>query len=397
MPRGVAAVAETREEAESQVLADAPNMRVLRSREIDLTGLPPLPTGPIPQHWVVVVEHPNPDEEAKLPQHEDPETHCERELRLLYLKLAVDPDLLVTGEIEKFACPACGDPIRLEMPPAGERRARLGAACSSCRAPLKRSSESDPWAVVAQAPRSARPCVFCHAKADSYEHVIPEWISRRLGVRDFLSADSAFVGAGAERPTRPISFASYRSRIFCAGCNTHFKHLEDAVIPLLAPMARGFTLSLDPDSQALLALWAHKTAIALVAATPEGAAAVPESHRRAVRDHESAGNDTWVAFFAWQGGHILGTANMQLLDRASSYAARDGYLAFLTFAGIGFAVIGLAEPLWANETMDSELPPLARFWPPRTQLQHWPPRPVDNSILPRLLGFAPVRASSSSH
>jgi hypothetical protein len=397
MPRGVATVAETRQEAERQVLADAPHMRVLRCREIDLTGLPPLRTGPIPRHWVVVVEHLDPNEEAKLPQHDNPEAHCEREVRLAFLKLATDPKLLVTGEIEQFACPACGEPIRLEMPPAGQRRARTGTACPSCRAPLKRASESDPWAVAPRKPTTARRCVFCDAKADSYEHVIPEWISKRLGVRDFLSADGAFVAAGAERPTRPISFASYRSRIFCAACNTHFKHLEDAVIPLLVPIARGFTLRLDSDTQALLALWAHKTAIALVAATPIESDAVPEPHRRAVRDRGSAGTDTWVAFFAWHGSPVLGTAKMQLVDRALPHAPRSGYLAFLTFAQLGFAVIGVTEPLRAHETIDAELPPLARFWPQRAQLQPWPPRPVDNRVLPALLSFVPIRANPSHH
>ena len=81
MPRGVLTVADTREEAEQQIRAEAPEVEILRSREIDLGGLPPLVSGPLPKHWVVVVQHPDPDEEAKLPQHDDPEDHCERETR----------------------------------------------------------------------------------------------------------------------------------------------------------------------------------------------------------------------------------------------------------------------------------------------------------------------------
>lgn len=84
MPRGVLTVAETQKEAEQQVLAEAPGIQILRSREIDLSGLPPLRSGPLTEHWVVVVQHPDPDKEAKLPQHDDPEDHCERETRLLY-------------------------------------------------------------------------------------------------------------------------------------------------------------------------------------------------------------------------------------------------------------------------------------------------------------------------
>jgi len=35
MPRGVLTVADTQEEAEQQVLAEAPRIQILRSREID--------------------------------------------------------------------------------------------------------------------------------------------------------------------------------------------------------------------------------------------------------------------------------------------------------------------------------------------------------------------------
>jgi hypothetical protein len=392
MPRGVAVRAETREEAEHQILAEAPDMRILRSREIDLTGLPPVATGPIGKHWVVVVEHPDRDQEAKLPQHDDPEANCEREFRLLYLKLAISPDLLVTGEIQEFSCPGCGHRIRLDLPPARERRPRTKAACPSCRTPLKRTSESTAWEIAPRRKSAARPCVFCNEKANSKEHVIPEWISKRLGIRTFLSADDAFI-AGTERPSQPISFAGYRSRIFCTGCNTHFKHLEDEVIPLLVPMARRRLVSLDPRTQSLLALWAHKTAIALLAATPEGPDAVPAEHRRAVRDGHSAGPDTWIAFFAWRGGPVLGTGHLQLVDHTPPHAARDGYLAFLTFASVGFAVIGLSAPLREHETIDAELAPLARFWPPQTQLQQWPPPSVDNRVLPSLFNFVPLRAN----
>jgi hypothetical protein len=132
MPRGVMAIAETRDEAERQVFGAAIQVRILRSREIDMGGLPPL-QGPLRRHWVVVVEHPDPDEEAKLPQHEDPETHCERETRLMYLKLAVDPMLLVTGSVEQFACPACAASIEIKLPPPVRlaRSHRMGNALSA--------------------------------------------------------------------------------------------------------------------------------------------------------------------------------------------------------------------------------------------------------------------------
>jgi hypothetical protein len=41
------------------------------------------------------------------------------------------------------------------------------------------------------------------AKADSYEHVVPAWISKLLGIKTFLSADDAFVSDEALRPRQP--------------------------------------------------------------------------------------------------------------------------------------------------------------------------------------------------
>jgi hypothetical protein len=97
MARGVMAVSETQQEAERQVLADAPQMRIVASKRIDLSDLPPLRSRPMPTNlWAVAAEHINPEEEAKLPQHEDPLGHCERETRELYQKLAADPLSLVS-------------------------------------------------------------------------------------------------------------------------------------------------------------------------------------------------------------------------------------------------------------------------------------------------------------
>jgi hypothetical protein len=383
MPRGVLTVADTKEEAEQQILAEAPHIQILRSREIDLAGLPPLAAGALRKHWVVVVQHPDPNEEAKLPQHDDPEEHCEREIRLLYLSMAVDPNLLVSGVIEEFPCPACDKRVRLELPAPCEGRPRTGAACPNCRTPLTRTDGNSVWEVAPPKPHSAPTCVFCAARADSYEHVVPAWISKRLGIKNFLSANEAFVTDEAIRRKQSISFANYRARVFCSGCNEHFKHLEDAVIPLLVPMARGRMLSLDQNSQALVARWAHKTAIALLAAESDSGYSVPKQHLDAVRTTGVPGDHTRVGFFSWRGGPTLGTAQAEIVRRGDSAAPVPGYLAFLAFAQVGFCVTGFEGPLPAKHPA-AQLPEVLQFWPPRDRLLTWPPPPTDNRILPAL-------------
>jgi hypothetical protein len=122
MPFAVNAVAPTREDAERQVIGEAPALRVVRCRRIDFTGLPPMLSGPRPEHWVVLVEHTDPAEDARRSLHDDPETACEREVRQLYLKMALDPQLLVTSVMERFACPACEAEVSFELPPPRETR-----------------------------------------------------------------------------------------------------------------------------------------------------------------------------------------------------------------------------------------------------------------------------------
>jgi hypothetical protein len=394
MARGVMAIAETQAEAEHQIRAEAPQMRVLRSREIDLTGLPPLASGPVPKHWVVVVEHQDPDEEAKLVQHDDPETHCEREARLLYLKLGIDPMLLVSGNAtERFPCPACGEMIELKVAMAREAGTKpQNRQCPKCKTPMTRSAVRS-WEIISRERKPQQPCIFCGVVDDSREHVIPAWIAKQLGIKDFLPADTAFVSPNQKRRKQDVSFASYRSPCFCGSCNRHFKSLEDAVIPLLVPMARGMTLSLDQASQQLLALWADKTAMALIGAdeTLRGNVLPPE-HTTAVREGRLA-DQTWVAFFPWTGGPVLGTGFGQVArTKPPPVVMLRAYMAFLTFAQIGFCVMGIIDPLDQDERIDRELTSTYQFWPLRRPLLHWPPGPpVDNRILPVLMSSAPIR------
>ncbi len=388
MPRGVTALAKTREEAMRQATEGVAGFRAIDARQIELDDLPPLAGGPLPTHWAVVVEHEDPEEEAKLPQDPDPIDKCERETRLRYLTLSVDPQLLVTGTHEEFPCPECDKLIVLGLPAPRDTRYPQNVQCPHCRVPLTRSRNALKWAVIPRAPRQpGGSCIFCGASADSKEHIIPGWISKRLGIKTFLTQTSS--GGRVVRQQQPISFASHRKRIFCTGCNAHFKHLEDAVIPLLVPMARGFHLALDRESQQLLALWANKTAIALVAATDGLAGAVPIVHRRAVRENAEMTEGVWVGFFSWRGEPAIATSRFVSADddRASAYGA------VLAFAGVGFSVKGFKRPEPA-ETLDGDVPPFRQFWPPRNALIEWPsPATADRALLSVLINFPPVRRS----
>jgi hypothetical protein len=151
--------------------------------------------------------------------------------------------------------------------------------------------------------------MWCGERANSREHAIPSWMSKRLGIKEQLSSRSS---RGLPQARHPISFGSYRKRIFCKVCNTHFKHLEDEAIPLLEPMAWGRrAISLDGTSQALLALLAAKTGMALMAASGL-TDLLPQSHRDAVRHAAKPPDDCWIGYFNWTGGPNVWVGDSQL-------------------------------------------------------------------------------------
>ncbi len=388
MSFAVNVVAPTREEAERQILDEAPALRVMRCREVDFTGIPPLSSGPRPIHWVVLVEHTNAAEDARRSTQGDPEVACEREMRQMYLKMAIDPQMLVESVIEQFACPACEAQTSFELPPPREIRYPIRRQCEDCRAPLERHRDRA-WERAAPAPTRSQDCIFCGAKADSMEHLVPAWISKQLGIKDFLSERDAFIVGGIARRRQPISFASHRAEVFCDECNGHFKALEDRVIPLLVPMAKGMAMGLDLAIQQLLALWATKTAIALLAGTDGLGEVVPVSHRRAIRDDAEVARDVFVGFFRWAGGPIVATGSPSLRSETDHHEA---YGAILTFARVGFYVVGLRDSLQGHEAIDGDGPQVRQFWPPMNRLITWPPLPgLDNTRLPHLLSLAPIR------
>lgn len=237
------------------------------------------------------------------------------------------------------------------------------------------------------------PCIWCDARANSREHAIPAWMSKRLGINAQMSGWT--IGLPARR--HPISFKSHRKRIFCKPCNTHFKHLEDEAIPLLVPLAKGRTLVLSPDSQALLALWATKTAIALLAATnDELRDLVPMDHRRSVRYDGVVPADCWVGYFPWRGRVVFTGGEGVIGDDGEPSARHRTYGEVFTFGTIGFKVTGLIDPILPDYVLALDEPYICQFWPPTPGMITWPPDapPVTEDRLQELSYRLPVMRKS---
>jgi hypothetical protein len=242
----------------------------------------------------------------------------------------------VTGVQEAFDCPACTTRIEVKLPPPREVRFENHTTCPACEVFLVRPKDELPWRVAGRGTGPTAECAFCDEPGDSDEHVIPKWLSKRLSIKAEIPADVAFGVPAPRRRKQGISFGGYEAPVMCEGCNEHFGKLEEAVIPLVESMAKGVTVVLDEQSQQLLALWATKTAIALLAA--EDPATVPKVHGRMVRDEARVPEGVWVGFFPWRGDPVLWTSTGSNANTTRRLV--EMYGALLAFGSFGRRVTG---------------------------------------------------------
>jgi hypothetical protein len=110
----------------------------------------------------------------------------------------------------------------------------------------------------------ARVCVFCGARADSREHIFPDWLNDLLIGDEFQTEYSSIqLGQIAEERKYPSKRgAGHRSRVVCTSCNNHWmSDLEKAAKPILVPMILGQQTVLTMAEQLSVACWAIKTAM----------------------------------------------------------------------------------------------------------------------------------------
>jgi hypothetical protein len=197
-------------------------------------------------------------------------------------------------------------------------------------------------------------------------------MSKRLKIKEVMPGRT-----GNLTPRRqPISFASHRARIVCKPCNTHFGLLEEEVCDLIVPMATGRVLSLGDDSQELLALWASKTAIMLIAAHPDLREFVPQAHRDSVRYDERPHADSYVGYFPWRGiTNIYAADDAPILGGVNPPIRLPGqaYSVVFTFKQLGFKVTGLIDPLPRQLRLGRDTDQIRQFWPSIPGLVNWPP------------------------
>ena len=105
-----------------------------------------------------------------------------------------------------------------------------------------------------------RRCVFCGGPANSREHAWPEWV-----IALFRNQEEATIIAerDGEEPREWHGInVSVKVKRFCHGCNTGWmSDLENEARPLLLPMIRGESMTLDGAQRIVVATWCLKTAM----------------------------------------------------------------------------------------------------------------------------------------
>lgn len=110
---------------------------------------------------------------------------------------------------------------------------------------------------------TGRTCIFCGLRADTREHLFPDWVNRIVAETSFLGQFLVVTDEGMKRRRYDTNqAANLEARIVCHRCNHGWmSDLETEAATLLKPMALGEQTKLTTPEQLVVAQWAAKTAM----------------------------------------------------------------------------------------------------------------------------------------
>lgn len=164
---------------------------------------------------------------------------------------------------------------------------------------------------------SGRRCIFCGARVNSREHAIPEWLSKRMGIRE-LGFHPGHFGEDEGLELRPLIKCEHlKTKQVCKGCNNGWmSELEGwaqarlglFVEPTLGPEDFVQIESLRSEPKQLIR-WLLKTAAIIELALPRGEMAkIPPSLFPVARGCEEP-----TDFYVWAGNICEGGFNLHVL------------------------------------------------------------------------------------
>ena len=114
-----------------------------------------------------------------------------------------------------------------------------------------------------------RTCMFCQEQASSREDIWPQWLTKRFPLSDAscMEAERGGQKLGTWKNKTPKLLPA---RCVCGNCNSGWmSKLEVEMKPIVESILDKQLRVLDASSQAVISVWAVKTAMALEALYPE--------------------------------------------------------------------------------------------------------------------------------
>jgi len=230
-------------------------------------------------------------------------------------------------------------------------------------------------------------CVFCGGLPLNREHLWPEWIRKR----GLVSSRPVEQVQGQEAPASPqrrewrAPDATQRARIVCESCNGNWmSRLEGRAAPILTPLIEGHPRPLDVVEQAVIALWATKTAMTWEAISPHVRSVSPSEYEHVFKwQTPPTGWRVWIAAYtgsSWATVYFKHPLRLVLgHDKADKTPVRaeevNGHLTTLGIQHLILQIFGTTVDGVGRAGRDHEAHfarALTSVWPARVPV-YWPP------------------------
>ncbi len=238
-----------------------------------------------------------------------------------------------------------------------------------------------------------RTCIFCDQTSLTLEHVWPDWISKNLYGPPKKDRFTATRFDGPNRTPTGKSFKSselnHKARLVCADCNNGWmSDVESHAKPVLLPLLRGRSVTLDADDQTILRAWIVLRAMILerAASSPVARTFYTSEERRTFADTEFEGSlepldATYIWAFHYQSPRWAARSNVA---NGGIHMVPGGpqthHLQFITgFVGrLGFQVLNGRWPRGRRLELNSRAvrdweAAMVLLWPDPSAVIEWPP------------------------